>query len=204
MTRLALALALPAALALGCQKADPPADTAAETAARAQTAAEPATEKKAPEAKPAAAAAETAKKPPVKRTRADRKAAAALTWPTDIAWVDDWTTARTQSADSGKPIMLVVYADWCPRCKELIPVFTEGEVVEASKGLVMVKADNDEKPDWLMAYADQGTYVPRIFFFGADGNLRTDLTSGHPRYPFFYTPRGKTALLKSMRAAAGG
>lgn len=209
MTRLALALALPAALALGCSKADPPPDSAAETAAaaQAQTAAADDADKKAPETKVAektAATNEAAKKPPIKRTRADRKAAAALTWPTEIAWVDDWTAARAQSADSGKPIMLVVYADWCPRCKELIPVFTEGEVVEASKGLVMVKADNDEKPDWLMAYADQGTYVPRIFFFGADGNLRTDLTSGHPRYPFFYTPRGKTALLKSMRAAVGG
>lgn len=82
-----------------------------------------------------------------------------------------------------------------------MPVFADAEVVEASRDLIMIKQDNDLKPDWLMAYADQGSYVPRIFFFGLDGNLRTDLTSGHPRFPYFYTPTGKTSLLRSMRAA---
>lgn len=190
MNRLAL-LALTLALA-ACQRDDPaPAAPAAPATAEVQ---------KPVEAQKPAEPPKTAQKTP----RAERKAAAAIKWPDGVEWADDWSAARARSAESGKPICLVVYADWCPRCKELTPVFADPEVIEASKGLVMVRQDNDAKPDWLMAYADQGTYVPRIFFFGADGNLRTDLTSGHPRYPFFYTPTGKSALLRSMRAAAGG
>ncbi|MCB9543256.1 MAG: thioredoxin family protein [Myxococcales bacterium] len=191
MNRLALA-ALALALAACQRDAPPPAETATTTkAAEAQKPAEAPEPPEAPKATP-------------KTPRAERKAAAALKWPDGVEWADDWAAARARSAESGKPICLVVYADWCPRCKELTPVFADPEIVEASKGLVMVRQDNDARPDWLMAYADQGTYVPRIFFFGADGNLRTDLTSGHPRYPFFYTPTGKSALLRSMRAAAGG
>lgn len=183
------------ALVAGCEKSAPaaPAETAQKTQAATATGA----------AAPKAEAAPPVQKPPVKVTAEHRKAAAALHFPDAIDWVD-WPTARARSAESGKPICLVVYADWCPRCKELAPVFADAEVVEASKNLVMVHQDNDAKPDWLDAYAEQGTYVPRVFFFGTDGNLRTDLTSGHPRYPYFYTPSGKAALVRSMRAAAGG
>jgi hypothetical protein len=56
----------------------------------------------------------------------------------------------------------------------------------------------------LQQYSELGSYVPRIFFFGPDGNLRRDITSPHPRYPYFYTPRGVDALKRSMRAAVGG
>lgn len=186
------ALCALALFAIACNREQAPAPVAEKTAAAT---AEQATSPKTT-APPAAEAPKIAKKTP-----SDRKAAAAIEWPAGIEWVDDWTDARARSAETGRPICLVVYADWCPRCKELIPVFADAEVVEASRDLIMIKQDNDLKPDWLMAYADQGSYVPRIFFFGLDGNLRTDLTSGHPRFPYFYTPTGKTSLLRSMRAA---
>ena len=138
-----------------------------------------------------------------KPTPSERKARRAIDWPGGVEWIDDWGTARQRSAETGRPICLVVYADWCPRCKELAPLFAEADLVEASKGLIMVRQDNDARPAWLQQYADQGSYVPRIFFFGKDGNLRTDITSGHPRYPFFYSSRQKKALVKSMKTATG-
>ncbi len=196
----------------GCSQksADAPGETAAQKAAETKGAETKAAEKKAAPAKAAAEApaakAEAAKTPPAKTrkpTPDERKARMAIKWPGGVEWVDDWATARAQSAETGKPICLVVYADWCPRCKELAPMFAEADLVEVSRGLIMVRQDNDARPDWLQAYADQGSYVPRIFFFGKDGNLRTDITSGHPRYPFFYSSRQKSALVKSMKTATG-
>lgn len=186
---------LGAALLAGCAKKEPaeaPPAGEATAAAKAEAPAAPA---------PPVAAAE---KPPAKPTPAERKAKSAIKWPeAGVEWIDDWAAARTKSAETGKPICLVVYADWCPRCQELAPLFAEPDLVEASKGLIMVRQDNDARPEWLQAYADQGTYVPRIFFFGADGHLRTDVTSGHPRFPFFYSSRQKDALVRSMKTVAG-
>lgn len=184
-------------IAAGCARE--PAEKAAETTAAATAAeksAPPKVEKAAVE-KPKAAV--QVKKP----TPGDRKAKRAIKWPDGVEWAADWAAARAASAESGKPICLVVYADWCPRCKELAPLFGEADLIAASKDLIMVSQDNDTRPDWMQAYADQGSYVPRIFFFGPDGNLRTDITSGHPRYPFFYSARQKKALIKSMKTATG-
>lgn len=186
------------ALALGCAPKEPAEAPVAEKKAAEQAA--PKAEQAAPKAEKAAPKAVALKKP----TPGERKAKRAIDWPEQgVEWVEDWAAARARSAETGKPICLVVYADWCPRCKELAPLFAEPDLVTASKGLVMVRQDNDARPDWLQQYAEQGSYVPRIFFFGADGNLRTDITSGHPRYPFFYSSRQKAALVKSMKTAAG-
>lgn len=206
-----LSIALVALLVGGCAEKKAPAETGAEkaavTAEAPATTPEKAAETKAGEAKNAAApekAVEAAPPKTVKPTRAQRKARSAIEWPEGVQWVASWEEARNVSAESGKPICLVVYADWCPRCKELAPMFADTAVIEASKGLVMVLQDHDARPDWLQAYADQGSYVPRIFFFGADGNLRTDVTSGHARFPYFYSARGKKALLRSMTTVTGG
>jgi len=190
-------------IAAGCARE--PSEQAAEAgeraaAATADTVAPPKVEKATVEkavAKPKKAV--QVKKP----TPGERKARRAIEWPAGVEWAADWAAAQAASAESGRPICLVVYADWCPRCKELVPLFAEADLIEASKGLIMVYQDNDARPDWMQAYADQGSYVPRIFFFGPDGNLRTDITSGHPRYPFFYSSRQKKALIKSMKTATG-
>ncbi len=195
-------LALTAALALGCAP-KAPADAPVAASKAAEQAAPPAKTEAAPKAEKAEKAARKTvalKKP----TPGERKAKRAIEWPAQgVEWVEDWAAARARSAESGKPICLVVYADWCPRCKELTPLFAEPDLIAASEGLIMVRQDNDARPDWLQQYAEQGSYVPRIFFFGADGNLRTDITSGHPRYPFFYSARQKAALVKSMKTATG-
>lgn len=150
-------------------------------------------------------------KPPAPKTTATQKKTARtgkrkappIKWQDDLEWLT-WSEARTQSAANGKSICLVVYADWCPRCRELAPLFADPEIAKLSKNLIMVRQDQDVRPDWLQQFSDLGGYVPRIFFFGPDGNLRRDITSPHPRYPYFYTPRGADALKRSMRAALGG
>lgn len=193
MTRLAL-LALAVA---GCVKDPPPAAAAKPEATTAKPKAVTAKPKPAAKPKPEVAAKTTPKK---KRTKGGK---APIKWPQTIEW-KSWADAQTISAETGKPICLVVYADWCPRCKELAPAFEDADVKALTDKMVMVLADNDAKPAYLQPLAEHGGYVPRIFFFDQAGQVRTDVTSGHPRYPFFYTPRNLEALKAAMTSAIGG
>lgn len=125
----------------------------------------------------------------------------------DIKWVDkinweSWAEGRRKAAEEGKALCLVIYTNWCPRCRELAPVFASAEVEAAAKSMIMVRQNQDERPEWLNQYVAQGRYVPRILFFGKDGNLMTDVTSGIKRYPYFYTPRSQRSLLASMKKAS--
>jgi thiol-disulfide isomerase/thioredoxin len=116
------------------------------------------------------------------------------------SWDDGVRLARAQN----KPMMVVVYADWCPKCRALTPVFASAEVAELSKRLVVVRQNHDENPAWLQTYNEKyGGYVPRIFFFDPQGNVREDVTSGHPRYPYFYAAEQPDFLMRSMRQVIG-
>lgn len=155
--------------------------------------AEQKTEAKAP---PPAAAPRAEAAPPAAPGRGN-----AIAWDGPIQW-KSWEEARALAEKGKKTIMLVIYADWCPRCHELAPVFTQPDMVEAAGRLIMVKHNSDEPAPWLAKYAALGGYVPRILFIGPDGEVDTALDSGHPRYPYFYTPGNAAALKANMRKAA--
>lgn len=124
-------------------------------------------------------------------------------WRGAIEW-HDWNEALRIASRSSKPIMVVVYADWCPHCRALGPVFADPEIESLAKRLVMVRQNHDDSPPWLEPYNQKyGGYVPRIFFFDPNGKMREDLTSGHPRYPYFYAAEQPEFLKKSMRKAIG-
>ena len=141
----------------------------------------------------------TAKKV-LKKARSLRRKAAGIKWQSNVKW-QDWANGRQQAADEGKPLCLLIYTNWCPRCRELAPLFRDPSLEALSKKLVMVKQDQDERPAWLNEYVNAGRYVPRILFFGADGQLRSDITSGISKYPYFYTPRSLVVLKASMKRA---
>jgi hypothetical protein len=82
-----------------------------------------------------------------------------------------------------------------------MPVFNDPKVEAAAQGLVMVKQNQDHRPEWLRQFSELGGYVPRVFFFGVDGELRRDITSGNSRYPYYYTQGGVDSLLRSMKKA---
>ena len=182
---------------LGCQTAGPstPPETKTAPVKVAQK-----TEAKTPEIKEA----KPAPKPKVavqKKTptpKAHKPGKAPIKWAGPVKWVS-WADALVQAKKQNKPICLIVYADWCPRCKELAPAFSRPEIAKLAGSLIMVHQNSDERPAWLEELKVLGSYVPRVFFFSPDGSLRDDITSGHPRYPYFYTPKGLDALKKSMQ-----
>jgi thiol-disulfide isomerase/thioredoxin len=134
---------------------------------------------------------------------AEAPGANAVAWHGNIEW-HEWTDALAIAKRESKPIMVVVYADWCPHCRALGPVFADPDIEAMAKRLVMVRQNHDENPAWLEPYNQKyGAYVPRIFFFDSSGKMRDDLTSGHPRYPYFYAAEQPEFLKQTMRRAIG-
>ena len=92
-----------------------------------------------------------------------------------------------EAAALGRPMMLVVHAGWCPRCKELKQRFFDPTVVETSDQLIMVNLDQDATPEALR-HGPDGQYIPRILFFDAQGRLDPDLSNpGRSKFKYFYT-----------------
>lgn len=131
-------------------------------------------------------------------------AADPITWDTPIQWTP-WDSAVAKATAENKPICLVVYADWCPKCRALAPLFKDPKLLAAANDAVMVLQNHDEKPDWLdQRFGEFGNYVPRIFFLDKAGNVDRSITSGHPRFPYFYraNPEGLSQLVGSLQTAA--
>lgn len=89
----------------------------------------------------------------------------------------------------GRPLMLVVHAAWCPRCRELKPRFFDPALAAASERFVMVNLDQDEDPQALR-YGPDGQYVPRVLFLDAQGRVDATLSNaGRSKYKYFYMPQ---------------
>lgn len=128
-----------------------------------------------------------------------------LELPTNVDW-QTWEAGLARAKAENKPVMLMVWAHWCPRCRELAPTFGDPEVAALAKQMVMIEQNADERPAWLAEKFDSlyGGYVPRVFVLRPDGTVRTDITSGNPEYPYFYVPHNKAALIESLKKALRG
>ncbi len=129
-------------------------------------------------------------------------AAPPIAWNNGISWTP-FDQAVVRAKAENKAVCVVVYADWCPKCRGLAPVFEGPPLTVASKEVIMVLQNSEERPGWLSErFGDLGNYVPRVFFLRPDGSVNHDLGSGHPRYPFFYTPGKAELLAKNIHTAA--
>lgn len=104
-----------------------------------------------------------------------------------IAWRGLAEGLREAAAEH-KPLMLVVHASWCPKCKDLKASFFDPSLVTASDRLVMVNVDQDDEPQ-SMLYSPDGTYVPRVVFLDPNGQVDRQLRNqARDRFHYFYTP----------------
>jgi len=127
-----------------------------------------------------------------------------IDWGTDVRWMS-YEEGLAAAKKSGKPILLVVFSERCPRCHELAPVFKDPEVAKLASALVMVRQDGDQPVPWLTGrYGAAGTYVPRLLFLKPDGTFREELVGPNPKYPHYYWPAVVEDLKDDMRVAAGG
>lgn len=125
-----------------------------------------------------------------------------VNFPAGIKWLP-WDAAVKQAKAKGKPICLVVYAHWCPKCRDLAPAFADPEIAKLAKELLMVHQNADDRPDWLaQRFGKFGGYVPRLFFLRPDGSVAEDIVSGHAKFPYFYQPHKLDQLKAAMAKAA--
>lgn len=129
-------------------------------------------------------------------------AAPAIAWHQGIKWVP-FDQALTRAKAENKAVCVVVYADWCPKCRSLAPRFAEQPILKASDDVIMVLQNSDERPAWLkQKFGDLGNYVPRVFFLKPDGSVSTDVNSGNARFPYFYRASEAAKLAGSIARAA--
>jgi thiol-disulfide isomerase/thioredoxin len=117
-----------------------------------------------------------------------------------IRWVP-MDKAAAAATKEKKPILLVVFTEWCPHCRTYAGVFHDPRVVEKSKSFVMVKVDKDQDPATSRAYAPDGEYIPRTYFLDAKGTLRPEIHAPRQRFLYFYDENKADGLLDGMAAA---
>lgn len=117
-----------------------------------------------------------------------------------IAWQDK-AAGLDEARKSGKPVVMVFHAQWCPNCRHYREVFKDPAVIEAARDFVMILVDIDRHPETNAAYAPDGPYVPRTMFLHPDGKLEARLGRNGAQYKYFLDYRGPGDLLALMSQA---
>lgn len=106
-----------------------------------------------------------------------------------------------EARESGKPVMMVIHAEWCGPCHEYARVFHDAELAALSRAFVMILVDSDREPAVNQRYATDGTYLPRTYFLTPSGQHQTNVVSDHPRFRYFFPQRDPRAIVAAMRLA---
>jgi FKBP-type peptidyl-prolyl cis-trans isomerase 2 len=87
-----------------------------------------------------------------------------------ITWIEDHDKGLASARASGKPAVLVLYADWCQWCKKLLTEsFPDPRIGELKDRLVWIKVDSDRFKDYGTKYEQKS--FPVIVLFEADGTM---------------------------------
>ena len=105
------------------------------------------------------------------------------------------------ASESGKPICLVFYTEWCPHCKNYAQVFHDEQVVEESKQFVMIRLDKDKNRELSALYAPDGEYIPRTYFLDSKGDLDASIHAPRQKFLYFYDEHKPASVLAGMQAA---
>ncbi len=128
--------------------------------------------------------------------------AAAPDWnASEIAWYD-YQQGMAEAKQSGKPVMLIFYADWCPTCHAYQHLFARPDIVALAKQLVMIRVNVDREGVLSKQYSFDGTYVPRTFALTSEGALRDELYP-EKRYRYFIKSSEVERFKYIMEQAAG-
>lgn len=110
-----------------------------------------------------------------------------------------------EASKSGKAVVMVFHATWCPSCKRYRAVFKDPAIVAASKEFVMILVDADKDKQLNGAFSPDGTYVPRTLFLDSEGDVSKTLVGKDPQYPHTIDVDKPDELLTLMlKAKASG
>jgi len=104
-----------------------------------------------------------------------------------INWIS-YEEGMKDSLKNGRPVLLILYAEWCPACKTYAKVFFDENIQKLSHRFSMIRVDIDQNPELSRKYSVDGEYIPRTYFLYPDGRLMETI---YPqiRYRFFIGSR---------------
>ncbi len=117
-----------------------------------------------------------------------------------IAW-RSYADGIAEATKAHKPIVLLFFTTWCPHCKRYSHVFSDPGIVELAKSFVMIRVDKDRSKALSDTYSIDGTYVPRVFFLGADAKLDPTIQSASPKFHYFYDELDPQPTREAMQKA---
>ena len=123
----------------------------------------------------------------------------------------DWndTAVGWQAYDAGlarakqekKPVMLIIYTEWCPHCTNYSKLFHDQAVIDKTRQFVMVRVDKDKQPEISKTHAPDGEYIPRTYFLASDGTLSQDIHAPRDKFMYFYDEKDPKSVLTGMELA---
>lgn len=98
----------------------------------------------------------------------------AASLPGDLPWQQEHDGALEAAKQAGKPVVLVLYADWCTYCKKLFSeTMPDPRITSLRDRFAWIKVNSDKLTDYKMKYSQDG--YPMIVLFKADGSIARTL-----------------------------
>jgi thioredoxin-like negative regulator of GroEL len=107
-----------------------------------------------------------------------------------------------EAKKTGKPVLAVFYAKWCPHCVGYSRLFRDPQIVKLSRALVMVRVDGDRQPRVSARYEPDGEYVPRTMVLAPNGRIVRSLHGSSPEFRHFLDYQSTSELVRMMKGAA--
>lgn len=96
----------------------------------------------------------------------------------EIAWIEDYNQGEEQSREQNKPMVLLLYADWCQWSQKLIQdVLKDPRITKLHDRFVWVKIDSDKHREYKEGF-DQKNY-PKMLILDVQGEILDTMDGYH-------------------------
>ncbi len=122
-----------------------------------------------------------------------------------IDWNDDkleWFSYEEgirKIKETGKPGLLVIYADWCPACQRHSRHFFHKEIVSMLQGVILIRVNKDKGKKISKLYDFDGEYIPRVFALDRSSKVIHELYNIDEKFVYFDPARSQPKLKRLIR-----
>ncbi|KAF7655583.1 hypothetical protein LDENG_00053770 [Lucifuga dentata] len=121
-------------------------------------------------------------------------------WGDNITWVKTYEEALSKTAETKKPLMVILHREDCPYSKVLKKAFAAEKSIQkmAREDFIMVNLVEETRDKNL---APDGYYVPRILFIDPSLTVHAEITGKYTNRRYTYEPGDMTYLAENMKTA---